>query len=74
MKKKIGLPVPLYYLVLDTLGAILLGLGLAKHFAGLDIIPPVLRFEAYGTVFMAAGIVLMLPAVVHLLGRARGSR
>lgn len=69
--KKTGLPVPVYYLLLDAIGTILLGLGLAKYFADLDIIPPVMRFENYDVAFMVFGIVIMIPAMFHIIGKAR---
>lgn len=72
MNEKIRLPVPVYYLLLDAVGALLLGLGLAKYFAGLDIIPPVMRFENYDIAFMVFGVVIMLPAIFHIIGKARG--
>jgi len=72
MNERIHLPVPVYYLLLDAIGTILLGLGLAKYFADLDIVPPVMRFENYAVAFMVFGIVIMLPALFYIIGKARG--
>lgn len=63
--------VPVQYLVLDGAGAILLGLGLAKILAGVDVLPPAMRFEDYGMTFVAGGILLMLPMVFYMIGKAR---
>jgi hypothetical protein len=52
--------------VLDAIGAVLLGLGLAKMFAGLDILPASLMVDNTGTTFVIVGILLMLPMLIQL--------
>jgi hypothetical protein len=58
-------------LVLDSVGGIAVALGLAAKFAHVDILPPPLRFENYEWVLMGGGVLLMLPMVAYLLGRAQ---
>ena len=52
--------------VLDAIGALLLGLGLAKMFAGLDILPTSLMVDDTGTTFVIVGVLLMLPMLIQL--------
>lgn len=54
-------------IVLDIIGTVLFGLGLAKIFAGVDVIPVALRFERYDLILVGAGGALMLPFFVRLL-------
>ncbi|MBU2885476.1 DUF1418 family protein [Gilvimarinus agarilyticus] len=58
---------PIHLLVLDFIGCILIGLGMAMHFANIDLLPESLRFEKDGLVFIVVGVALMLPAILHLL-------
>ena len=66
------LPIPLHLLVLDVIGALLLGLGLAEWFADTGLVPAALRFEYYPQALVVAGALLMLPLLLHLLQRALG--
>lgn len=59
--------IPINLLVLDGAGAILLGLGLLKHFGVMDVLPPPLRMEGYGLGLIIGGVILMLPALVHII-------
>ena len=63
--------IPVQDLLLDGIGAILLGIGLAKVFAGADVLPPAWRFENYAMTFVVGGIVMMLPMVFYMIGKAR---
>ncbi|MGH8453352.1 MAG: hypothetical protein ACRES4_06175 [Nevskiales bacterium] len=63
--------IPLNLLVLDAAGAVLLGLGLAKQFGGVDPLPEQLRVEGYGLGFIIGGIILMLPAFIHIIGKVK---
>jgi hypothetical protein len=63
--------IPLRYLVLDGIGALMLGLGLARQLAGVDVLPLSWRFEGYGLTFIVGGILLMLPMLGHVIGKAR---
>lgn len=58
-------------LALDSVGGILAALGIAARFAHVEILPPSLRFENYEWVLIGGGVILMLPMVFYLLGRAR---
>ncbi len=72
--KKIKIPINL--LVLDFIGAILLGLGLAEWLAETNLVPEALRFDNYYIAMVICGGILMFPASVHILRIAsgRGSR
>ena len=64
-------PFTLYIIIgIDTIGSILLILGIAKHFAHIDILPPSMRFANYDIAFMIIGVILMLPLVVHVITKA----
>lgn len=62
---------PINLILLDGVGAVLLALGLAEHFAGLDMLPTALSFEYRAYVLIATGVVLMLPLVLYILNSAR---
>ena len=66
MRKK--LPIPLKLIVMDALGAVLLGLGVAEMFAGTNLVPKTWQFEHYALVMIIFGIALMLPIVTYILG------
>ena len=61
-------------MVLDGVGTVLLGLGILKQFVGVDVIPEQFRFEHYGYVFIAAGVVLSLPLLLRIISMARAKR
>lgn len=63
--------IPLVPLVLDGIGSVLAGLGLAKQVADIDIIPAQLRFDQYGLVLIVVGVLLMVPLIAHLIKTAR---
>lgn len=63
--------IPLGLLVLDGLGALLVGLGLAKMFAGIDIVPASLLFDQHGWTLIIVGALLMLPFMVHFFAQIR---
>ncbi len=58
-------------LVLDGIGAVLVGLGMAKMFAGVDVLPAALQFDETGWVMIALGVLLMLPFVLNFLAQIR---
>lgn len=62
--------IPTQLLVLDAVGCVLLGLGLAKQLRGVDLIPIEFQFQDYGLAFIAGGIALMVPALTHLVTKA----
>ncbi len=63
--------VPLSLFVLDAIGSILIGLGLAKMFAGIDFLPTALQLDKKGWGLIIIGVLLMLPMIFHFLARAR---
>ena len=73
MQEKNPLFFPPIVLILDIIGTVLLGLGLAKYFANVDVIPLSLRFENYGPVMIVIGAALMLPMMAHVIKKARSS-
>lgn len=58
-------------LVLDGIGTGLFALGIAKLFAGLDILPSALQFDDTGWVMVILGVLLMLPFMLNFLGQIR---
>ena len=63
--KKLSIPIKL--IILDAIGAILLGLGVAELFANTDLVPQAWQFENYALVMIIFGIALMLPIVTYML-------
>ena len=64
-------PLPLTILGLEFLGTVLIGLGLAKKFAGLDFLPMVSKYDESGWLFIGLGFLLTLPLVFYILARVR---
>ena len=64
---------PLHLIVLDAIGCIMIGLGLAKQFGGIDLLPAQFQLENYGLIFIIFGVILMAPAVFHFVKRVRSS-
>jgi hypothetical protein len=58
---------PLHLVLLDAIGAILLGLGLAKMLAGMDIIPADWLLDSQGWTLIVIGVALMLPMLVYVM-------
>ena len=58
-------------IMLDAIGAIFVGLGLAKMFAGLDLLPVVFQWDEKGWAFIIIGVMLMLPMLVQLFVKMR---
>lgn len=67
MEEKNAVAIPPQLIALDFVGALLVGLGLAKHFANVDVLPAGLLFENYALVFIVIGGAMMLPMVLHIL-------
>lgn len=63
--------VPISLLVLDVLGAILAGIGVADGFAQANLVPEGLRFPNYPWVLIVCGALLMAPLGAHMVRRAR---
>lgn len=58
-------------LLLDGIGSILFGLGLAKLLAGLDILPVAFQFDKTGWTMLLLGLLCMLPFMLNVLGQVR---
>ena len=65
MKEKSRLPV--WIMILDSIGSIFLGLGAVSYFADLNIIPVALRSDGYGIKMMVIGGILYIPALIFIL-------
>lgn len=65
MNKK--LTIPLKLIVMDAIGAVLLGLGVAELFANTNLVPTAWRFENYALIMIIFGIALMLPIITYML-------
>ena len=76
MSKAKKLRIPMRLIVLDAIGAILLGLGIAELFANTNLVPKSLQFENYAMVMIIFGIAMMLPIITYMLGgpNKRGPR
>jgi hypothetical protein len=71
MPPKNHLLIPKKLIVLNMLGAILVGLGLMRHIAGIDVLPAALRFENYGLTLFVVGQTLTIPLLRHIIGLIR---
>jgi len=58
-------------LALDVIGSVLLGLGLAKKFANLDLLPTAFQLDA--TWMIGLGVLLMLPFFLSMTGQIRAN-
>lgn len=62
--------IPAYYLLLDFVGTLLIGVGLAECFAGLQLVPAPLRVDNYSLHMIVIGIVLLIPMVTWIIRHA----
>ncbi|SEL67405.1 hypothetical protein SAMN05216214_11728 [Atopomonas hussainii] len=58
---------PWFFLLLDGIGTVLLGVGLAEWFAAVELVPQALRIEPLGPILVGVGLALMLPALASML-------
>jgi len=65
--------IPFRLIVLDAVGAILLGLGVAELFANTNLVPGFLRVENYALFMIIFGVAMMLPMVTYIMSTP-GSR
>lgn len=70
MAEEKKIPIPPKLLLLDLIGVLMAGLGLAKIFANVDVIPEQSRFDNYGLVFVVAGFALTVPLIRHIVSTA----
>jgi len=59
--------IPVRLIVLDATGVVLLGVGLLKVIANIELLPQGLLFEGYGIAFIVVGVLLMIPLVVYVV-------
>lgn len=71
MAEQTGFKIPLGLLVLDGIGAMLVGLGLAKMFGDVDIVPANLLFDDKGWTLVIVGGLLMLPFMFNFFSQIR---
>ena len=69
--EKKAFKLPLSLIALDAIGAILIGLGMAKMFAGLDLLPGAFQLDESGWTLIIVGALLMLPLMLHLFAKVR---
>lgn len=62
--------IPLHLIVLDFLGALLLGIGLASKYGRVAVLPSELTMEHRDTILIFLGMVLMLPNLWYLVRKA----
>lgn len=69
-----GLPYPMSLIVLDMIGAALIGVGLFEWHAGPEFMPLAWRFEHYPIVMIGLGFALMLPLFFYFIRKIRRQR
>lgn len=74
MNRNKPLKIPPSMLVLDFIGAILVGLGMAEWLADTNLVPESLRFGNYPVTLVICGVILMFPAILHMIQYATGRR
>lgn len=70
LKENRTLKIPVSLLVLDFIGAILLGVGLAEWFADTGLVPERFQFENYYIAMVICGGLFMLPLILHFVKTA----
>ena len=73
MENKNNLP-PVNLLVLDFIGSILIGLGLAEWFADTNLVPASLQFEHYPIVMIVIGVLFILPFTLFFVRKAKNKQ
>ena len=63
--------IPIGLLVLDAVGFVLLALGIATQFGGIDVVPAQFRFRGDGMTLIVVGALLMAPTAVFAIRNAR---
>ncbi|MFO1435698.1 MAG: DUF1418 family protein [Gammaproteobacteria bacterium] len=62
--------IPVWMLILDIIGTVLVALGLYKSFTNNDLLPEYLRFGNDHLIFLLIGVALMVPFNVHMITQA----
>ncbi|MGB5425174.1 MAG: chemotaxis protein [Gammaproteobacteria bacterium] len=70
LKENSTFKIPMSLLVLDFIGAILLGVGLAEWFADTGLVPERFLFENYYIAMVICGGLFMLPLILHILKKS----
>lgn len=60
-------PLPLGIMVLELFGTVLVGIGAAKKFGGIDCLPAITRFDQSGWLMIALGFLLTLPFLFYIV-------
>ena len=63
------LPFPWFLLLLDAVGTVLVGVGLAEWLGGIELVPESLRVEYLIPLLLGVGLVLMVPALALMVGK-----
>ncbi|MCG3202070.1 MAG: hypothetical protein NFCOHLIN_01943 [Gammaproteobacteria bacterium] len=67
MKTRQGVSIPVWLVVLEAIGLVLIALGLVKIGSGTDLLPQGMRFGHYPVVFLLLGVALLVPFNVHMI-------
>jgi hypothetical protein len=65
------IPLPLSMLALEFFGSMLMALGLAKKFGGIDLWPAVTQFDQSGWLLTGLGFLLTLPFLLYIIAKVR---
>lgn len=71
MQAKPAASIPIQLIALDAFGVILAGFGLAKYFAGIDVLPASLLLDESGLSLIVIGAVMMLPMMAWVIRKAK---
>ncbi len=63
---------PMWMIILDGIGSLILGLGLAEYFANVGLVPEILKVDGYAIKIMIVGGVLYIPASLFFLKKLIG--
>ncbi|RDH83261.1 MAG: chemotaxis protein [endosymbiont of Escarpia spicata] len=61
---------PLHLLIVNAIGSLLFGLGLAEYIDATSLVPAAWQFEHYALVMLSAGALLMVPLTRFLVRAA----
>ena len=65
------LHIPMRLIILDAIGAVLLGLGIAELFANTNLMPEAWQLPNYAVIMIIFGIAMMLPMVTYIFSRGK---
>lgn len=68
-EKKI--PFPLGMLALEFFGTLVMGLGIARKFGGIDLLPALTQFDQSGWLLIGLGFLLTLPFLFYILTKVQ---